>query len=225
MIINGKKKVIFFDIDNTIVNGYTQKKLIIYLYKNGYIHFMSLPLVFFWFFLYKIGVIKNIEFGLKYLASIFAGWNDCEVYSLMNKFFFAEIKNDLFQDAILLINKYKQQGDIIVLISNVIHPIAEQFCRFLHIDFYISTVLDIKNNVYSGELKSVVLNGGDKMLAAGKFLHNNFRFKHRPLVHVYSDHYSDFELLNWADIPIVVNPKKKMLSVSINRKWRILNFT
>ena len=55
-----KRRLVFFDVDDTLVNGQTQKILGKYLYKNGKVSIAFVIKILFYFLMWRIGIVKNV---------------------------------------------------------------------------------------------------------------------------------------------------------------------
>jgi hypothetical protein len=53
--LQNKKIAVFFDVDDTLIDGQTQKLMVSYFYQKKKINFIFLLKIYFWFLLYKIG--------------------------------------------------------------------------------------------------------------------------------------------------------------------------
>jgi hypothetical protein len=58
--LQNKKIAVFFDVDDTLIDGQTQKLMVSYFYQKKKINFIFLLQIYFWFLLYKIGVSYRV---------------------------------------------------------------------------------------------------------------------------------------------------------------------
>lgn len=215
------KNIVFFDIDNTVLNGYSQKYLIIYLFKNKYIGFNTVLIAYFWFLLYRLNIISNSKSALRYFAKSFNGWTDEKMDAVMLNFFNNFIKNLIFPESIIIIEKHIQNGDDVIFLSSVIDPIARSFANFFGIKNYLSSSLEFKNGFYTGNYKHLVIDGDDKLKSVKIFLS---KIKYNFNTFFYSDHHSDLPVLEYVNFPVVINPDNILYAKAIAKKWKIFNF-
>lgn len=224
-INNGvSKNIVFFDIDNTIVDGYTQKYFIKFLFQNKYVSLFHLFLIYCWFIFYKINLIRDTEGAMVFFLKFLKGFNKQKLDALVDSFFSQFIKPRIFDEIVGIIEHHKKSQDYVVFISTVINPIGEKIAKYFGVQHVICTELEAKNNLYTGFVKGGVLDGERKKNKAQQFLNkigDNFNFSKTIF---YSDHHSDLPLLYFVDERHVVNPSKKLFLVAKNNNWEILTF-
>jgi len=67
------KELVIFDLDGVIVKGQSQKYFLDFLFKKGKIPLYFYLRVYLWFFLYRIGLVKNPKSVMKYAYSFLKG--------------------------------------------------------------------------------------------------------------------------------------------------------
>lgn len=213
-------KIVFFDVDNTIINGYTQKYFIEYLFKINIISFRVLFLSYLWFLLYKLHIVKNIKSAVNFYISFLDGWDEDMVTKLVEDFCNLYIKDNFFLEIKRIIEDYKAEGSILVLVSASLEPIVKCVANYLNIDNYIATRLELKDGLYTGKIFGNVAAGDEKLRLVKYFL--NLNGNRNIMTYFYSDHFSDEALLNFVDNPFVVNPDKILYNKAKNKGWNII---
>lgn len=216
--------VVFFDIDNTLVNGYTQKYFLLYLFKRGYINLPKIFLLYLWFFCYKINFIKNINPAMNYFLKFLKNFKKDQFDLIVKDFFNTSVKHKIFKEAIKIIKEHQINNNRVVFVSTVISPIAEVIAKFCHVNHVIATKLEVKEDLYTGRIDGAVLDGNNKMKFANIFLDGIKRYSIIRKTFFYSDHYSDLPLLNFVNEPFVVNPDSVLLKIAKKNHWHILIF-
>lgn len=220
--MNGNRNnIVFFDVDNTILEGYTQKYFIQYLFRIKEVNVIVLFLSYIWFLFYKLHIVTNIEKAINFYISFLRGWDKNRLYSLVDNFFEICIRKKIYNEAIKLINDYKINGFSVILISTSLEPIVNKLANYLKIDKYISSELEIKDGIYTGKIKGRAVVGDEKLRLAKNLLENYD--KKDVKTYFYSDHFSDESLLSFVDIPIVVNPDKVLYNKAKSRGWEIIS--
>ncbi len=211
--------LVLFDLDDTIINGQSQKLLVKYLFKRGNINILFLIYIYLWFFLYKIGAVKNVVKVREKSFKICRGWTFEYMHQLLNSFFYLYIKPRFYKEILNIIKFHKENGANLVLISSSLFPLVELIGRYLSFDYIFATKLNIENGFYTGRIDDVVIYGNNKKNVINDFIKdNNLSLKNS---YAYSDHYSDVELLNIVDNAIVINPDRKLLEIALSKKWKI----
>jgi len=212
------KKLIIFDVDNTIVKGQSQRLLLSYLYKNKKISPFYFILVLIWFIAYKFHIVRNPRKIVSFAYSFIKGKSISEIDIIMNDFFNNSLKNNLFPGAINEIEKFKMENDDIVLISNASSIVVKPLAEFLCIKKYFCTELDTNNGIYSGKIVGDIMYGENKKNTIIKYAKDNgYRLDE---AYAYGDHISDLYVLDIVGHPVVVNPISSLDRIAMKRHWQ-----
>ena len=129
--MNSECFVVFFDVDNTILNGYSQRYFIKYLFKNKKINIFYLLTGYVWFLFYKLQIIKSPKKAIEFLVNFFKGWKEKDLESLVDYFFDEYIEGNLFNQAIDEVKEHIKNGHKVVLISTSLEPIVKKIGLFM----------------------------------------------------------------------------------------------
>lgn len=221
MSINGKQIVVLFDVDNTLIDGQSQRIFAQYLYKNKMINLILYLKILILFVGYKLGIINPIRAG-KVFLKYFAGYKKEFVEKLFKDFFEKEIKSRFYPQSINLIEEHKRKGDKVILVSTAIAEIVSPIKEYLNLGYIISTKLECEDGIYTGKIEDSLMYGEKKLEAIKKFLQENKLTFEGSFY--YTDHSSDLEILDSVDNPVVINPDRFLKRVALQRKWRIYTF-
>lgn len=145
--ILSSKEVVIFDIDNTLISGYTQNILLKYLFRKGLIKLLPYLKICFWFFLYKIKIIKNPKNIMDYAYGFLKDKAIKDFDGIVNQFFEEELKYFVFEQGIVLINQHISENRELLLVSSAIKPIVQKCAQYFNIKNYISTELEINDGI------------------------------------------------------------------------------
>lgn len=194
-----------FDLDNTLIRGQSQWLLAGYLLKNRGVNLFYFLKVFLWFAGYKLGLFKDPKKIMVYSFQLVKNKKVAEINEFLNDFYNKILKHKLIKQAVDILEKHKNRGDRIILLSNVVKPLAEIVGRDLGVDEVIATELERISGKYTGRIKGNIIYGEHKVdIIKERFsgdLNNSF---------AYADHYSDLPLLKLVSHPVVVNPSRKI---------------
>lgn len=217
------KPVVFFDIDNTLVKGNTQRIMIFNLFKRKKVSFYFLFSNALWLIGYKLGFNNKIEDVAKQTRKayqIIKGWKVNDFANILDEIFQSDIKPRIFKEALQTIEKHKQEGYEIVLVSGTIDPLAESIGKGIGIKTCLANRLYEENGIYTGEVENRFVYGQGKADLITKItreydwdLNNSY---------AYTDHYTDSPLLSLVSNPRAVNPDKKLIAEAKLRHWPIL---
>jgi len=211
------KTAVFFDVDDTIIDGQTQKLLVFYLYRQKKISFIFLLNIYLWFLFYKMGIVsKDTSIMIKSYRLV-KGLQVREFKNLLLNFFEKEIKTRIYPQAIERINFHKNKGHEIVLISKSINILIETIKDYLNVSMSISTELEVKDGVFTGEINGDIIHGKEKVKAIKKLIpEKNWNLENS---YAYGDHCSDFPILEIVGYPAIVNPSRRLKKEAKKRNW------
>jgi HAD superfamily hydrolase (TIGR01490 family) len=213
--------VVFFDVDNVLIKGQSQLYLVKFLFRNKLIKLFFFLQILFWFFLYKIHLVYDINKVRNGAFLTFKGW-DLEKSNLFFKHFYeTEIKPRLIEESKKIIVEHQKKGREIVLLSASLREILVLIAKDLDVKYVIATNLEINAGEYSGKIKEVVPYGIQKKFLIEKFLEE--KGWNAVNTFAYADHITDKELLQSIKNPFVVNPDNLLRKLAIKNKWPILN--
>jgi HAD superfamily phosphoserine phosphatase-like hydrolase len=154
--LNCYDKTCFFDIDQTIYDGYSTFDLCIFLSKNGVgenIEKKAEKLGKL-YFSGKISYTEATRRIIELQAEALTGLQINEVVNLQDKFITKS--NRLFPWVKELFSLLEKNGFVIYLISAAASPSAEAVARSLKTDKFFASKLEIKNKKYTGKVLKIL---------------------------------------------------------------------
>ncbi|MEK7539486.1 MAG: HAD-IB family hydrolase [Patescibacteria group bacterium] len=211
------KELVIFDVDNTIVNGQSQKLLLSYMHskrKVGLLYYLEiLP----WFILYKMHIINDPKRIMSFAYSFLKGKTETEVDELINSFFTESLQKNIFPEAINQMQLFQRNGGEVLLVSNAPNIIIKRIARYLNISHYLSTELEVNNGVYTGAIVGMLMYGDNKLVAIKKYAKDNGFELERAWA--YDDHESDLSILQAVGHPVVVNATSSLQKIANQKHW------
>ena len=213
------KTVAFFDIDDTLICGQTQKLLISYFYKKRKVSSLFLSRIYLWFFLYKIGIVSKGTSLMEKAYSLAKNVKEEEFKNFVREVFNEDIKPLIYPQAVERIDFHKKNYHEIVLISKSCKFLVDTIKDYLKVSLSIATELEVKNQVLTGKIKGNIIHGKEKLRVVEEIaLKKDWNLKES---YAYGDHISDLPLLKAVGHPIVINPDKKLEKEARKRGWKI----
>ncbi len=214
-------ELVVIDLDNTLINGYSQQLFLKYLLQKKFItlgFYLKLSL---WFVLYKLNLAKNPEAMMEFAYGFLKGRGSEEVQKLAADFFETVLKKIIFSDLVALINEHRAKGRKLLIVSSVPDVLVKEIARFLEITEYKTPHLEVANGKFTGKISKIVY-GKNKTSSLHEFANEKgFSLKS---AWAYADHFSDLDMLQSVAHPFVVNPGKKLLREAQKRSWPVLHF-
>ena len=207
-------KVAFFDLDKTILSKDSIFPFIkFYLMRNPksiLYHIALIP----YFLLFILRIIDNQSIKYK-IAHIFKNI-DIEFGDKIGEDFANTIIPKLYyQDALREINKLKNEGYILVLVTASFEIYAKYIAKNLGFNKIMGSELWTFRGKYTGYMYGKNCYGVAKIFRL--FTEGFFpKYKYKNIA--YSDSISDLPLFNFADTKICVNPDKKLKEYAIKNK-------
>jgi len=215
-------RLVILDLDGVIIKGQSQQIFLNYLFRKGTMGVFFYLKIFFWFTSYKLGLADNPEKIMRFAYSFSKNKPTKEIENIMGVFFSEELRKFIFPEIIDIINKHKQKGEKLIILSNTVDIIAKKVADFLGVKDYISTRLEILEGKFTGKILGNIVYGENKLDSMNNFIKKN----HLSLddSFAYADHISDLPLLLMVKNPYAVNPDRFLLTEAERRNWPILKF-
>jgi len=214
-----KKIAVFFDVDNTLINGQTQKMMVSYFYQKKKINLFFLLKIYIWFLLYKLSLVSKGTSLMEKAYSLVKGLKIEEFKNFMEKIFNEEIKLKIYPQAFERINFHKEKGHEVILVSKSCQILIDIIKDYLKLPLSIATELEIENEVLTGKIKGNIIYGQEKLKTIKELaLKKEWDLK---TSYSYGDHYSDLPLLRAVKYPAVVNPNRKLKKEAKKYNWPI----
>jgi len=119
-----------------------------------------------------------------------------------------------------LVEKHRQSGDTLVMITATNRFVTEPIAREFAIDQLIATELELKDGNYSGKVSGIPCFREGKIERLNAWLANNpLKFEDSWF---YSDSHNDLPLLQAVDHPVAVNPDPQLKAEAERLGWPIL---
>lgn len=212
-----KQEIVFFDVDDTLIIGQSQKLFIEFLRRRGLVTRSFYARLMFWFVLYRLHIVKNPSVVAGYAFSFLKNMKREELHNLVELFFNKVLIKQFYQDAITKIQDHKTAGSKIFLVSNAFDTLVERIAMYVKADGFIATKLKEENGVLTGEINGIINYGQSKVESVKNFcLENNISLENSW---GYADHSSDISFLKLMKNPVIVNPNR-----ALQKKAKALNF-
>ncbi len=210
-----------FDLDNTLLSGdsdyewgqfLVEKKLVdAKAYEQANQKFYEQ---------YKQGTLDIYEFSA--FSFGFLTTQDQQTLNTLHQQFMQQKIIPLMGDkAQALVEKHKQQGDTLIIItatnSFITRPIATAF----GVEHLIATEPQIINGKFTTKIDGTPCFQEGKVTRLAQWL-NKYQESMRGSV-FYSDSHNDLPLLEMADTPVAVDPDEKLAAIATQRNWEILS--
>lgn len=219
-----QEAVAVFDLDRTITRFGTFSPFLVYSTLNRPWRFLYAPLVITLMLIYKAGWLDRSRLKESMLKMV-AGRRHDELTERSRKFAAALIRRCLRPGARSVINRHKEAGHLLILVTASMDFYAEEIGRQLGFDAVVGTP-----STWDEEDRLTSRLGGENCYGDAKLRHLAARVVELDGKlaqferYAYADHHTDAPLLEWATKPFVVDPKKKMQKLAEEKGYPILDW-
>jgi HAD superfamily hydrolase (TIGR01490 family) len=218
-----KEKAAFFDIDNTLIKGNLQLIYTLFFLKKKYFKFIPLIKLFYYATLYEFKMIKCHfveKSGLPFLAGIKKQDLDELMKLYSNQIYETAIKKRLNQKVLFEMNRLKQEGYKIIILSAVPEFFIKNIAEKLGIKDYIGSKLHTAYDKFTGKIDFFCYDI-NKLKAMKKFANkHNIDLKES---YSFGDSFTDRKELGFVGYPVAVNPDFRLKKYAKHNDWVILN--
>ena len=209
---------IIFDLDDTLLCGDCEREWINFLFSKGLLKDPETILNKF-DLEYRKGVMNFEEYS-RFIQKPIKGLSKEKVNIFIDEFIQKKIENLTDSLTKKLLDEAKSANK--VLIASGSHDfLVKRIANFFGINSSIGTPVEIKDDIFSGELSGEPTFAKGKVRAVEKWCsQNNQKIKESTF---YSDSINDLPMLEACGLPIVVDPDEKLKKISEERAYRIIS--
>lgn len=210
-------KLAVFDIDGTLVNGGSERSFWLYLLRHGkqgprqvfaYLAFMLRYL--------PIGGIHTPRKNKAYLSGLRAD----EIESLARDFVETRLAQRLYEPAIRRLQAHVARGDVVVLLSGTLYPIARALADRFGVSYVCATLPSQRRGLFLAQPPELHPYDAAKLNLTAR-LAGEFGFSLTDVV-AYGDSKRDLYLLAAVGEPVAVRPDAELARVASERSWEVI---
>jgi HAD superfamily hydrolase (TIGR01490 family) len=206
--------VAIFDVDQTLVQGYTERLFFRYLVRRG---LLSMPRVLVYFG--KIARRPRNRFQDK---SYLEGLPVEEVVRLARRCYREDIAPRVGAAARASVLEHQSQGHAIVLLSGSLSVLLAPLQEDLKADWLIATELQRQNGRFTGAIAGLHPRGPNKLRLLQEL--SGAQDFDLSQAYAYGDHIEDSHLFRSIGHPVAVNPSWRLKVQARKQRWPIRYF-
>jgi HAD superfamily hydrolase (TIGR01490 family) len=211
-------QLVIFDIDGTLVRGSSERLFWRYLCarkRQGPRQLLAFAAFFVRYL--PIGGIHTSKKNKAYLT----GFEPAEVERLAADFVAVDLVRALYEPAVTRLKAHVQRGDLVLLMSGTLQPIARALADFLGVEHVVATLCsESRGRLRAGPPERHPF-GSAKVAFAREFARQHGVDLATAVA--YSDSRDDIELLEAVGFPVIVRPDPTLLARALERKWELLS--
>ena len=229
-VLNKKSKsqnIAIFDLDYTLTQKGTWGRFVVLcVKKRPWIWLPTLIAAGLAQLKYKRGKAARVTVKQAMIRVGMAGMSRTSILALAQAFAESEVRTGLRPGAIKALESHRKSGDTIIIASAAADVIVDAIARRLDIRYWVATNMgwDV-NDKLMAEFSSPNCYGLEKITRIQRlFETKGAEFEHINHITMYSDSYSDLEILCYADVGIAVNPDKRLKAYALEHGMQIVDW-
>jgi len=210
-------KFIIFDLDDTLLSGDCEREWITFLTSKGLMNDSSAKLDQFDLD-YRKGILDFEEYST-FVQKPIMGLTREELDNLVEEFIQKNINHltdNLTRD---LLNE-ASSADKVLIASGSHDFLVKGFADFFKIDSSIGTPVELKNNIFTGQLSGEPTFSDGKVRAVEKWCNSNDIDVKDSIF--YSDSINDLPMFEVCGVPVAVNPDEKLKKIAKERAFKVI---
>jgi putative phosphoserine phosphatase/1-acylglycerol-3-phosphate O-acyltransferase len=215
----GGKVVAYFDLDRTLIGGYSITSLALEKMWSGSLsprRIIAHAGIFLHWGLGRSDYHQLLEATVQELV----GMSEAEFKELGEQAFERRIKPIIYLEGRQLIDAHKALGHEVVIVTSASRYQVEPIARDLGVTQFYCTELEIERGLITGNVTPCY--GVGKKKAAD--VHTGFSGAALEDAYFYTDSSEDLPLLEEVGRPVVVNAKASLAKIALERNWPQLAF-
>ena len=210
-------KFIIFDLDDTLLSGDCEREWITFLTSKGLMNDSSAKLDQFDLD-YRKGILDFEEYST-FVQKPIMGLTREELDNLIEEFIQKNI-HDLTDNLTKDLLNEASSADKVLIASGSHDFLVKGFADFFKIDSSIGTPVELKNNIFTGQLSGEPTFSDGKVRAVEKWCNSNDIEVKDSIF--YSDSINDLPMFEVCGVPIAVNPDEKLKKIAKERAFKVI---
>ena len=213
-----------FDLDNTLIPSDSDHLWTEFLVENKIISESNSEISNKFFAEYSNGTL-NLEEFLDYQLHPLKEIENTKLLSLRSIFIKTKIQPVIKLEALELVSKHLQSGDLCAIVTATNEFITEPIAKLFNVHKLIATLVEKnKYGSYTGKSYGIPSFREGKVIRVNEWLKSNgLSLNSFKKSFFYSDSFNDIPLLNVVNNPVATNPDKKLQDYAKRNNWQVIN--
>ncbi|MCH2190901.1 MAG: HAD-IB family hydrolase [Gammaproteobacteria bacterium] len=215
-----------FDLDNTLLNGDSDHGWGMYLAKIGAVDPVEQKQKQDFFYQQYLDGKLNIEEFCEYQFQILANTPLEQLIEWHNGFMESVIKPMIETGKASLLEKHREAGDEILIITATNDFVTEPIAKRLNVDTILATTAEFDGSRFTGKLAGIPCFQSGKIKRLQQWLENQGRELNEDTLadsYFYSDSINDLPLLQIVATPVAVTPDDRLRKHAVDHNWDIID--
>lgn len=175
--------------------------------------------------LYKRGKTSRVCVKQEMMRWSMVGARREDIIRMAEEFADKEIQDGLRPGAWRALEEHRAKGDTIVIASAAVCVIVDALARRLYIPHWVSTEMKWENGRLASDFATENCYGSEKLERVKELFVQNPELKqNHTTITMYSDSYSDIEILRFCDNAVAVNADRKLTKASGKEGFELVDW-
>jgi HAD superfamily hydrolase (TIGR01490 family) len=207
----------FFDMDRTVLTIDTATSWMRFLRRRGEIGRAELARALWWSALYKVALLDLEALAARLVADL-EGDSEAEMLAKCEVWHREHVAGTVAIAARRAIERHRERGDEIVLLTSSTQYATEPVARGLGIEHVLCSRLEVEGGRFTGKLATICYGPHKVRHAEALAAERGLDLDHSWF---YSDSYTDLPMLSRVGVAVAVNPDARLERHARRARWAI----
>ncbi len=212
----------FFDLDRTLMAGFSAGAFVRELVRTGRITAGDLTQVLLAAARFRLGG-KGFSGFVGDIAGVLRGVPESELVQVGERLFTERLAAGVYPESRALVRAHQRKDHTVAVISSALRYQIEPLARDLDIPHVLCTQLDVQDGIFTGRVIHPTCYGTGKAAAGRQFA--AAAGVDLAQSYFYSDSDEDLPLLHIVGRPRPINPNRRLKAIAAKRGWPVRHFT
>jgi putative phosphoserine phosphatase/1-acylglycerol-3-phosphate O-acyltransferase len=217
----GAKIGAFFDVDRTLIAGFSAFEFLRDGIVNGLVHPVDFAEAVATAVQFQLGRVGFSGF-VTGTTGILEGREEAEFAQAAERIFRERLAPNIYPESRALVQAHQNRGHTVALVSAATRYQIEPLARDLGIQHILCTQLEVRNGRFTGEVLKPTCYGEGKATAARRFARTHHVTVSRS--YFYTDSDEDLPLLDIVGQARPLNPNARLTRIAARRGWPVRRF-
>ncbi|MBJ93365.1 MAG: HAD-IB family hydrolase [Rickettsiales bacterium] len=211
----------FFDLDRTLISVSSGHLWFRRERAEGRLSWYGAIEAAVWGTMYTAGLTRSGR-GLQRAVRNLQGESETEMIARSREFYANEIAHCVSPGAHAVLQRHREAGEKIVLLTSSTNYLAELIGRDLQFDEVLAMRLEAQDDRFTGRIEQLCFGPAKVQVAEAWALQQGVDLEQ---CWFYSDSYTDLAMLERVGKPVAVHPDRRLLKTAQRRGWPIQDWT
>jgi putative phosphoserine phosphatase/1-acylglycerol-3-phosphate O-acyltransferase len=218
----GSKIGAFFDLDQTLLAGFSATSFVRERFARGGITRRELSTTFYGALSFALGRTGFSDL-MTVTTAAYGGLEESALEEVGEEVFVKHLAKQIYPEARALVQAHQAAGHTVAIITSATRYQADPVARDLGIEHVLCTELEVEEGVFTGEVIRPTCYGEGKAIAGQELAAREGLDLEES--YFYTDSHEDLPLLEVVGRPRPLNPNRQLSQIAKERQWPVRRFS